>query len=73
MTLICSIAGTSPKTQATMNLDEEATMVCKSKRFLPMNLSNPKEEFFDIEGIGCIGEARLRAAGLKEKLVGGFS
>ena len=38
-----------------------------------MNLSNPKEEFFDTEGIDCIGEARSTAAGLKEKLTGGFS
>ena len=48
-------------------------LVRKSKRFLPMNLSNPKEEFSNLEGIDCIGEGRSKAAGLKEKLAGGFS
>ena len=30
-------------------------LVCKSKGFLPSNLSNPKGESFDAEGISCIG------------------
>ena len=38
-----------------------------------MKLSNPKEEFSDVEGNGCIGERKSKAIGLKEKLVGGFS
>ena len=38
-----------------------------------MNLSNPKEECFDEEGIGCGGEERSTVTGLKEKLAGGFS
>ena len=38
-----------------------------------MNLSNPKEEYCDVEGIGCGGEERSTVAGLKEKLAGGFS
>ena len=48
-------------------------LVHKSKGFLPMNLSNPKEEFSDVEGTGCKGEERSKVAGLKEKLVRGFS
>ena len=44
--------------------------VCKSKRFLPMNLPNPKGEYFDIEGIEC---RRSKVIGLKENLAGGFS
>ena len=48
-------------------------LVCKSKGFLHSNLSNPKGESFDAEGMGCIGEARSTAVGLKEKLAGGFS
>ena len=35
-----------------------------------MNFPNPKEESFDIEGIEG---GRSKVAGLKEKLVGGFS
>ena len=31
-----------------------AGLVHKSKGFLPMNLSNPKGEFFDAEGTGCV-------------------
>ena len=38
-----------------------------------MNLSNPKEEFSEAEGTGCLGEGRTKARGLKEKLAGGFS
>ena len=38
-----------------------------------MNLSNLKGESFDVEGIGCGGEGRSTATGLKEKLAGGFS
>ena len=38
-----------------------------------MNLSNPKGESFDVEGIDCGGEGRSIATGLKEKLVRGFS
>ena len=44
--------------------------ICKSKRFLPMNLPNPKEESFDTEGIEG---GRSKVTGLKEKLAGGFS
>ena len=44
--------------------------VRRSKRFLPMNLPNPKGESFDAKGIK---EGRSKIAGLKEKLVGGFS
>ena len=47
-------------------------LVRKSKGFLPMNLSNPKGESFDAKGTDCVG-GRSKAAGLKEKLVGGFS
>ena len=56
-----------------MKLDEEAITVCRLKGFIPLNLSNPKGETFDVEVIGCGGEGRLKVAGLKEKLVGGFS
>ena len=48
-------------------------LIRKSKGFLPMNLSNPKEEFSNAEGTSCIGEMRSKAKGLKEKLAGGFS
>ena len=48
-------------------------LVRKSMRFLPMNLSNPKEEFSDAEGTDCIGEGRSKVVGLKEKLEEGFS
>ena len=48
-------------------------LVCKSKGFLPMKLSNPKGESFDVEGIGCGGDRRSTTVGLKEKLAGGFS
>ena len=48
-------------------------LVRKANGFLPMNLSNPKGESFDVEGIGCGGEGRSTAVGLKEKLAGGFS
>ena len=59
-----------------MRLREEKNvkgLVHKSKGFLPMNVSNPKEEFSDVEGTGCIGEERSKVAGLKEKLARGFS
>ena len=42
----------------------------KSKGFLSMNLSNPKGESFDTEGID---KGRSKVSGLKEKLAGGFS
>ena len=48
-------------------------LVCKLKGFLPMNLSNPKGDPFNAEGIGCGGEERSKATGLKEKLAEGFS
>ena len=48
------------------------SFVCKSKGFLPMNLSNPKGQSFDAEGIEG-EERRSKVACLKEKLVGGFS
>ena len=58
-------------------------LVHKSKGFLPVNLSNPKGESFDVEErkyllfghdkTSCVGEGRSKAVGLKEKLVGGFS
>ena len=48
-------------------------LVCKSKGFLPMNLSNPKGESFDIIGISGVGGGRSKSAGLKDKFVGGFS
>ena len=38
-----------------------------------MNLSNPKGESFDVEGIGCGGEGRSTVVGLKEKIAGDFS
>ena len=44
--------------------------VCRSKGFIPMNFSNPKEEFFYVEGIEG---GRSKVVGLKEKLAGGFS
>ena len=44
--------------------------VHRPKGFIPMNLPNPKGEFFDAEGIE--GE-RSKVPGLKEKLAGGFS
>ena len=44
--------------------------VRKSKGFVPMKFPNPKEEFFDIEGIEG---GRSKVVGLKEKLRGGFS
>ena len=48
-------------------------LVRKSNGFLPMNLSNPKEDFSDAEGINCIGERRSKAVVLKQKLAEGFS
>ena len=58
-------------------------LVCKSKGFFPINLSNPKGESFDAQegkyflyghdGAGCVGGGRLKIVGLKEKLAGGFS
>ena len=42
--------------------------VLKSKGFLPMNLSNPKGESFDAEGIDCGGGRRSKVVGLKEKI-----
>ena len=43
--------------------------VRKSNGFLPMNLLNPKGEYFDAEGI----EREIsKVAGLKEKLARGF-
>ena len=48
-------------------------LVRKSNGFLPMNLSNPKRESFDVEEIGCRGEGRSTTTSLKEKLGGGFS
>ena len=30
-------------------------LVGKSKRFLHVNLSNPKGEYFDVEGTDCVG------------------
>ena len=48
-------------------------LICKSKGFLPRNLSNPKGDSFDAKGISCGGEERSTAVGLKEKLAGGFS
>ena len=48
-------------------------LVHKSNGFLLMDLSNPKGESFDTEGIGCRGEGRSKVVGLKEKLAGGFS
>ena len=56
--------------------DEEKNvegLVRKSKGFLPINISNPKEEFSDTQGTVCIGEAKSTTIGLKEKLVGVFS
>ena len=53
--------------------DNVEGLVCKSKGFLPMNLSNPKGESFDAEGIGCGKERRSKVTYLKEKLVKGFS
>ena len=44
--------------------------VRRLKRFLPMNLSNPKGESFDAVGIEG---GRSKVIGLKEKMVGGFS
>ena len=44
--------------------------VRRSKKFLPMNLPNPKGEFFYAEGIEG---GRSKVAGLKEKLTRGFS
>ena len=40
----------------------------KSRRFLPMNLSNPKGESFDAKRIGYGGGGISKATGLKEKL-----
>ena len=48
-------------------------LVRKSKGFLPMNLSNPKRESFDAEGIGSGEGGRSKATSLKEKFTGGFS
>ena len=48
-------------------------LVYKSKGFLTMNISNPKGESFDAKGTDCRGGGRSKVAGLKEKLVGGFS
>ena len=42
-------------------------LVRKSNGFIPMNLSNPKEELSDAEGIDCIGQRRSKAVVLKEK------
>ena len=63
--------------------DNVKGLVHKSKRFLPMNLLNPKEVFFGAEEgkyflfghveTGCIRGGRLKAAGLKEKFAGDFS
>ena len=53
--------------------DKEVKMeglVHRSKGFLPMNLSNPKGESFDVEGVK---EGRSKVVGLKEKLEEGFS
>ena len=44
--------------------------VCRSNKFIPMKFPNPKGESFDAEGIEG---GRSKVAGLKEKLVGGFS
>ena len=71
--LACSVVATSFEAQAAVNLDDEAATVHKSKVFLPMNSSNPKEEFSDAEGTDCIREGRSKAIGLKEKLAIGFS
>ena len=35
-----------------------------------MNLSNPKEEFSDAEGINCIGERRSKARSFETKIGG---
>ena len=44
--------------------------VSKSKRFVPINLPNPKGESFDVEGI----EGRIsKVVGLEENLARGFS
>ena len=48
-------------------------LVHKSKGFLHRYLSNSIGESFNVEGIGCRGGGRSKAASLKEKLVGGFS
>ena len=48
-------------------------LVSRSKEFLPMNLSNPKLESFDAEGIDCVRGGRSKVAGLKEKLARDFS
>ena len=57
-------------------------LVRKSKRFLHMNLSNPKGVSFGTEEgtyllfghveTNCVGGGRLKATCLKEKLMGGF-
>ena len=43
-------------------------LVNKSKGFLPMNLSNPKGESFDAEGIGCVGGREIKSRSLKKKI-----
>ena len=58
-------------------------LVHKSKGFLPINLSNPKGESFDVEEgkyllfghdrTDCVGRGRSKVVSLKEKLAGGFS
>ena len=53
--------------------DEKEKMegfVRRSKGFIPVNLPNPKREFFDAEGIEG---GRSKVVGLKEKLAGGVS
>ena len=44
--------------------------VHRSKRFIPMNLPNPKGEVFYAKGIEI---GRSKVAGLKEKFSRGFS
>ena len=63
--------------------DNVKGLVRKSKGFLPMNLSNPKEVFFGAEEgkyllfrhveTGCVRGGRFKAASLKDKIVGDFS
>ena len=58
-------------------------LVCKSKKFLPMNLSKPKGVslsakegkylLFGHDETGCVGGGRLKTAGLTKKLAKGFS
>ena len=53
--------------------DNVEGLVSKSKGFLPMNLSNPKGESFDVEVISCVGGREIKSRNLKEKLARGFS